>query len=172
MSPTTGYASCSTPGAPTGTSSTPSTPLKSDEPLKLYRPTHSWGMKLSQFKNQQGVVRIVTFRLPGSSEDDYYATQISRRPRDMLVLIGTGNRPEELAKANDLKLRFPDVRVAVHNELHIKAVSIAPRTLYVGSANFVNSSWADLTLGVRSVEAHDYFVDKICEPIWDRSVEL
>lgn len=69
--------------------------FKSNE-LKLYRRTHSWGMKLSQLPKQRGTVRIVTFRLPGSTTyDDYYETQIARRPSDMLVLIGSGGRRPE-----------------------------------------------------------------------------
>jgi len=142
--------------------------------LKLYKRSHTWGMKLSQLGKQTGTVRIVTFRLPGSPGlgDEYYATQISRRPSDMFVLIGTGGHPDELAKARALKKRFPDVRVAVHPELHIKAVAIAPTTLYVGSANFGNSSWADITLGVRSAEAHDYFVAETFDPLWSKAAEL
>lgn len=90
----------------------------------------------------------------------------------MFVLIGTGGHPNELPKATALKKTFPDVRVAVHSELHIKAVSIAPKTLYVGSANFGNSSWADITLGVRSAEAHDYFVAETFDPLWSKATEL
>lgn len=145
--------------------------FKSSE-LKLYRPTHSWGMKLSQLERQQGTVRIVTFRLPGSSVDDYYESQIARRPSDMYVLIGSGGHEQQLNRAQALKDRFPAVQVAVHSELHIKAVAIAPRTLYVGSANFGNSNWADLTLGVRSEEAHDYFVNEIFDPLWNTATVL
>ncbi|MGH8951945.1 MAG: hypothetical protein ACRDX9_11015 [Acidimicrobiia bacterium] len=146
--------------------------FKSSE-LKLYRPTHTWGMKLSQLHRQQATVRIVTFRLPGSATyDDYYETQIARRPSDMLVLIGTGGRPEELMKARELKDRFPEVRIAVHSELHVKAVAIGPKTLYVGLANFGSSSWADLTLGVRSIGAHDYFVGNIFDPLWREATEV
>lgn len=146
--------------------------FKSNE-LKLYKRTHTWGMKLSQLDRQTGTVRIVTFRLPGSHlPGDYYAEQIQRRPHDMFVLIGTGDRSDELAKARALKQRFPTVRVAVHSKLHVKAVSIAPKTLYVGSANFGDSNWADITLGVRSVEAHDYFVNETFDPLWNEANEL
>lgn len=144
--------------------------FKSNE-LKLYRPSHTWGMKLSQLDRQEGTVRIVTFRLPGMASDDYYATQIARRPSDMFVLIGSGDRTEEVSKARELKARFPEVRIALHSELHVKAVAIAPKTLYVGSANFGSSNWADLTLGVRSSEAHQYFVDKIFNPLWSEATE-
>ncbi len=141
--------------------------------LKLYKRTHTWGMKLSQLDRQTGTVRIVTFRLPGSrTTDDYYITQIKRRPHNMFVLIGTGGRSDELAKAKALKTRFPNVRVAVHSKLHVKAVSVAPKTLYVGSANFGDSNWADITLGIRSAEAHDYFVNETFNPLWEEANEL
>lgn len=145
--------------------------FKSNE-LKLYRPSHTWGMKLSQLDRQPGTVRIVTFRLPGKVTDDYYATQIARRPSDMFVLIGSGGRTEEFSKAQELKARFLEVRIALHSELHVKAVASAPKTVYVGSANFGSSSWADLTLGVRSVDAHQYFVDKIFNPLWSEATEI
>lgn len=140
--------------------------------LKLYRQTHTWGMKLSQLAQQTGTVRIVTYRLPGSQDDPYYETQIARRPRNMFVLIGVGDSESQVSRAKALKAQFPDVQVAVHPALHIKAISIEPKTLYVGSANFGNSSWADLTLGIRSAEAHDYFVKHIFDPLWTGSKEL
>ncbi len=145
--------------------------FKSGE-LKLYRRTHTWGMKLSQLDKQSGTVRIVTYRLPGGKGDPYYEAQIARRPMNMFVLIGVGDSDSQVEHAKRLKDRFPNVRVAVHNTLHIKAVSIEPKTLYVGSANFGNSSWSDLTLGVRSAEAHEYFVDSIFVPLWDEAAEL
>jgi len=146
----------------------------STKEAKLYHPSHTWGMKLNQLNRQKGTVRIVTYRLPGREGEGYYEQQIARRPSDMCVLIGIGGNgiKAQRERAQELKNTFPDVRVAVHSELHTKAVSIAPGTLYLGSANFGASDWADVTIGVRSSEAHDYFVEKIFEPLWAQANEL
>jgi hypothetical protein len=126
---------------------------------KVYDYSHSWGMKLSQLARQKGWVRIVTYSLPSL---DYIKQQFERRPFDIWLLANTQFRERAL----EIKQLFPKVEVALFDKIHAKVLSISPSTLYVGSANFGASHWYEMSIGVRSIEAHDHFVDQF-DRLWD-----
>lgn len=134
--------------------------------LKLYRNgEHTWAMKLSQLANQTGTVRIVTYSLPTLG---YVMDQILRRPHDIWMICNTKFKRE----AEMLKRKFPYVRIAIHERTHSKICMIAPATLYIGSANFGVSRWHETEIGVRSAEAHDWYVENSFTPLWAESIEI
>ncbi len=139
--------------------------FKSSE-IKLYRNGgHTWAMKLSQLPSQVGIVRIVTYSLPDLK---YACEQIGRRPKDMYVIC----HKKFADLAAQIKERYPNVRIAVHDEVHSKICLIAPKTLYVGSANFGVSGWHETEVGIRSSEAHDWYVTNSFEPLWRECKEV
>jgi hypothetical protein len=138
--------------------------FKSGE-LKLYRSSHSWGMKLSQLPRQSGAVYIMTYSLP---DMDYVKRQLGRRPENIHMICHS----KFIGRAQQIKDTFPAIRVAVYDATHSKVLAIEPRTLYITSTNFGDSHWHETTIGVRSAEAFRYFVGQIFTPLWDRCREL
>jgi hypothetical protein len=96
------------------------------------------------------MVYIVTYSLPDLS---YCETQLGRRPHDILLIC----HAKFTHKAMTLQERFPDIHVRVHLEVHGKLLLIAPDTVYLGSTNFGDSGWEEFTVGIRSVEAVQFY---------------
>lgn len=133
--------------------------------LKLYRPSHTYAMKIGMIWHQRGMLRILTYSLPNV---DYVRTQLGRRPVDILLLAHEKFR----SRALELKAAFPDIRIALSETMHSKVVAIEPKTLYIGSANFGSSGWHETVIGVRSKEAHDYFISHIFHDAWQQAQEV
>lgn len=134
--------------------------------IKLYKDgAHTWAMKLSQLAKQSGRVRIVTYSLP---DIDYAKKQIGRRPRDLFIVCHEKFKDQ----AEQLKRAFPDVQIAVNERVHSKVCLIAPETVYIGSANFGLSRYHETEVGIRSEEAHDWYVENSFNPLWDSSKKI
>ena len=131
---------------------------------KLYFAGSTWGMKLSQLNRQSGVVRIVTYSLPDMA---YVKQQFERRPYDIWIICHT----KFIDRAETLKRTFPDVRIAVRNDVHAKVLLIEPSTLYVTSANFGASHWIESGIGIHSKPAHDSALATF-ENVWSGSREI
>lgn len=140
--------------------------FKSSE-IKLYRPSHSYGMKISQIHRQSGIMRILTYSLPLI---EYVERQIGRRPFGIEIIC----HQKFVDRAKRIKRTFPRVDVAVLDTMHSKVIAIEPKTLYIGSENFGDSGWFETCIGIRSKEAHDYFVANIFDKAWEiaRIVDL
>lgn len=138
--------------------------FKSSE-LKLFLTSHTYGMKLSQLWKQSGVVRIMSYSLP---DIDYVRTQVGRRPYNIMLL----GHSKFYGKAIALRCAFPDIDIRLTDTMHSKVLAIEPRTLYIGSANFGNSGWHETMIGVRSEDAHDYFVSEIWDCAWSGAVSV
>jgi phosphatidylserine/phosphatidylglycerophosphate/cardiolipin synthase-like enzyme len=132
--------------------------------VKIYAHTHSWGMKLSQLHRQTGTVRIITYSLPDIA---YIQAQFNRRPYDIFLLCHS----KFLARAREVQYVYPRIAVAVHDRIHAKALLISPETCYFGSANFGESHWHEVEVGVRSREAHDMYV-QVFETLWGQATVL
>jgi hypothetical protein len=135
--------------------------FKSSE-LKLYAPSHSYGMKISQIWRQTGVMRIMTYSLPSV---DYVHKQIGRRPYDIWVLCHEKFR----SRAQAIKNKFPGISICTLDNIHSKVILIEPKTLYIGSENFGHSGWIETCIGVRSAQAHDWFFDNVFKDAWARA---
>ncbi|MEA3200084.1 MAG: hypothetical protein QOE90_1512 [Thermoplasmata archaeon] len=137
---------------------------------KLYGPTHTWAMKLSQLHRQVGVCRIVTYSLPAL---DYAREQFGRRPFGISLVCNE----KFLNQAREIKRTFPRIEIRTHPRVHSKILLIEPGTVYVSSANFGRSmsgikAWHETTLGVRSTAAHDWYVQTSFDPLWKESNDV
>jgi phosphatidylserine/phosphatidylglycerophosphate/cardiolipin synthase-like enzyme len=131
---------------------------------KLSLGASTWATRLSQLNRQSGVVRLLTYSLPSMS---YVTRQFSRRPKDIWVICHSKFE----GRALELKSAFPDIRIAVHDSLHAKVLTIEPATVWLGSANFGDSGWVEVMAGIRSKPAHDHCVENF-DQIWAQSREL
>lgn len=131
---------------------------------KLFVPGHTWGMKLSQLAKQAGRVRILTYSLP---DREYIARQLGRRPNNIALICHTRFRD----RAVTLKYDFPGIDVALSDTMHAKLLLIEPATVYVGSANFGESDWTEVCIGVRSRPGHDWYADMF-DRLWQKSEVL
>jgi len=129
---------------------------------KLYGPSHTWAMKLSQLNRQSGIVRIITYSLP---DLDYTVNLLGKRPNDIFLICHS----KFSDKANLLVSALPGIKVAVRNDIHTKILLLEPSTIYITSANFGQSGWHETTMGVRSTEAHAWYVANVFNPLWDSS---
>lgn len=139
--------------------------FKSSEVKLYYSGSHTWAMKLSQLAGQAGVVRIVTYSLP---DMDYVKKQFRRRPHDIWLICHSKFRKGAI----EIKRAFPKIKVAVKDDVHSKVLLIEPKTVYVTSANFGLSKWHETTIGVRSQEAHDAYVENSFDKLWKQSEEI
>lgn len=139
--------------------------FKSNE-IKLFaNGQHTWNMKLSQLARTKGTVRIVTYSLP---EIEYVTDLFSKRPEDIYLVCHT--KFED--KATIIKRMFPLISIAVNAEVHSKVCLISPSTVYVGSANFGRSHWHETIVGIRSSDAHDWYLHHSFFPLWDKSTKV
>lgn len=129
--------------------------------VKLFKPSHSWGMKLSQLPRQAGRVRIMTYSLPDRS---YIIEQFNRRPNNIAILCHAKFRE----RAIELKALFPDIDVAVSESVHAKLLLIEPGTIYVTSANFGESHWSEVGVGIRSEAGHKWYAEMF-DDLWKKS---
>jgi hypothetical protein len=132
--------------------------------LKLFKPSHSWGMKLSQLGRQSGPVHILTYSFP---DVGYIEDQFGRRPCDVWLVGHERFR----AQATQLKRAHPQLRIATLRDMHSKVVLIAPATAYIGSSNFGRSTWHETTIGIRSSQAHDWLLRQFVV-LWQRADEV
>lgn len=132
--------------------------------VKLFMPSHSWGMKLSQLPKQAGRVRILTYSLPDRS---YVAEQLGRRPSNIALICHEKFRDRAVA----IKREFPGIEIAVSDCLHAKLLLIEPATVYVTSANFGESDWTEVGVGVRSKPGHDWYAEMF-DRLWLTAMEV
>jgi hypothetical protein len=133
--------------------------------VKLYVSSHSWGMKLSQLGKQNGTVRIITYSLP---DLDYIKEQFARRPENIWIIA----HDKFTDRAKSIKELYPAIRVSVRPDVHAKLLMIEPATIYVTSANFGNSHWKEIGVGVRSAEGHKWYLDQMFNPLWQTATEV
>jgi phosphatidylserine/phosphatidylglycerophosphate/cardiolipin synthase-like enzyme len=124
----------------------------------------TWAMKLSQLHRQEGAVHIATYSLPRL---DYVKEQFARRPQDIFLLANE----RFYEQAREIKRAFPGIRVATHPAMHMKLLLIAPQTVYVTSANFGSSGWAEMGIGMHSPTAYQYTLEEF-QRAWGRSTEV
>lgn len=133
--------------------------------IKLHYSTSTWAMKLSQINRFGGAIRIITYSLP---DMEYVKAQFSRRPHDIFLIAHS----KFSSRARSIKAMFPDIRVAVHKEVHSKVLLIEPHTIYISSANFGHSDWHESFIGLHSKEAHDWYWHHEFDGLWKESREI
>lgn len=133
--------------------------------IKLMSLSSTWGTRLSKLSLQTGAVRIITYSLP---DMDYVVTQLGRRPRNIFIVAHS----KFIGRAQQIKKRFPDIELALKDNVHSKVLLIQPSTIYISSANFGDRGWHESTIGLHSVEAHDWYLNSMFQPLWDTSTKL
>ena len=110
----------------------------------------TWAVRLSQLAKVKSNVYISTFSLP----DLPYAQKIlEKRPRDIFIIAHS----MFYAKALAMKDAFPDIRIALRDNIHAKMVLTEPETVWLSSANFGRSGWIEHGIGMHSPEAFDFY---------------
>ena len=110
----------------------------------------TWATRLSQLAKVKGNVYISTFSLP----DLPYAEKIlEKRPRDIFIIAHSMFH----AKALGIKDAFPDIRIALRDDIHAKVVLAEPETVWLSSANFGKSGWIEHGIGMHSPEAFEFY---------------
>ena len=116
----------------------------------------TWAVKLSQLAKVKGSVYISTFSLP----DLPYAQKIlEKRPRDIFIVAHS----IFYAKALAMKDAFPDIRIALRDNIHAKMVLAEPETVWLSSANFGKSGWIEHGIGMHSPEAFEFYKNAFTE---------
>ncbi len=131
--------------------------------IKLSFAASTWAMKLSQLPRQKGVCRIITYSLPDMS---YVRTQFERRPYDIWLVANAKFQ----RRAEEIKRAFPDIRVALHPEVHTKLLLIEPGTIWLSSANFGSSGWHEMGIGLHHSAAHNE-ARKEFDRLWVECIE-
>ena len=139
--------------------------FRSSEIKLYYSGAHTWAMKLSQLARQTGTVRIITYSLP---DMDYVKEQFDRRPNGVWLICNSKFK----SRASEIKRVYPEIKIAFKDDVHSKVLLIEPKTVYITSANFGLSGWHETTIGVRSKEAHDSYVEHSFNKLWKQSKEV
>ena len=126
---------------------------------KISGPATTWGTKLSQLARMPGQVRIMTYSLP---RPDYAKQQLGRRSSGVQLIAHS--KFEEAAR--QIKLALPYLEIRVGADVHSKVVLIEPWTIWVTSANFGSSKWHETAIGMKSEEAHNWYVEHMWTPLW------
>ena len=133
--------------------------------IKLSTPTSTWATRISQLARVPGLARIITYSLPNI---EYVRMQLARR-RNNIWMIANSKFERE---AQALKREFPDVRIRVAANAHSKVLLVEPHTIWISSANFGDSGWHDTTIGLHSIQAHDWYVETMFNPLWASGREV
>lgn len=126
---------------------------------------HTYKMKLGALSKSETTIRILTYSLP---DLPYVVELFQKRPHDIYIICHEKFKD----KAKQIKQEFPSIRVAFNSRIHSKLLLRSPDTIYLGSANFGVSKWHESEVGIRSKEAHDEFLRKSFEPLWEESIEI
>ena len=132
--------------------------------IKIFSSKSTWATKLSQIGKIKGVVTITTYSLPDIS----YARRILNKKSKNVYLIA---HLKFHKKAMELKEEYPNLRIALNNEIHAKTITIEPITTYFTSANFGKSTWYESSIGLHSKEVHDITQQRF-KYLWHASDEI
>lgn len=134
--------------------------------MKIMAGASTWATRLSNLSQQRGEVHII---MSAITDVAYVQAQIARRPTDISLLIGRSGEGE----AKIIAGMFNDILVGIAaEEIRVNAIAIAPNTLFISSEPFGRGKSIDVTLGIRSKAAHDWFLENIFTPTWEKAKKL
>jgi len=125
----------------------------------------TWNTRLSQLARIAGPVYVMTGELP---DLDFITRIISKRPRDIYIIANT----VALFEAQQLKSRFPMVRIALHPKTNAKIVLVAPETVWLSSADFGRTDKIESAIGLHSPIAYKRAQESLFDAIWKEATEL
>jgi hypothetical protein len=125
----------------------------------------SWGRRLSHIARVAGPILILTGSLP---DPDYISQTLGKRPRDIFIVANADAHKE----ARVLKLRFPDVRIALHRNTNAKVVLVAPDTVWVSSADFGKTTQIESAIGLHSSRVFERTRESLFNKVWEEASEI
>lgn len=125
----------------------------------------TWSTRLSQLGRVVGPVYVMTKTLP---DLDYIAGIIGKRPSDIFIIANSC----ALREAQQLKVRFPMVRIAHHPETNVKVVLVAPKTVWVSSEDFGRTDQLQSGVGLHSALVFQKTKESVFDKLWEKAVEV
>ena len=135
------------------------------EDAKMSICASTWNARLSQIARVTGPILILTGSLP---DPEYISQTLGKRPRDIFIIANTDAQRE----AGLLKLRFPDVRIALHRNNNAKVVLVAPDTVWVSSADFGKTTRIESAVGLHSSIVFKKTQESLFNRIWAEAAEI
>lgn len=135
------------------------------EDAKMSICTSTWNKRLSQIARVTGPILIMTGSLP---DPEYISQTLGKRPRDIFIIANADAQKE----ARALKLRFPEIRVALHHNNNAKVVLVAPDTVWVSSADFGKTTRIESTIGLHSSAVFNKTRESLFSRIWAEATEI
>lgn len=135
------------------------------EDAKMSICASTWNKRLSQIARVIGPVLIMTGSLP---DPEYISHTLGKRPRDIFIIANTDAQKE----ARMLKLRFPDVRMALHRNNNAKVVLVAPDTVWVSSADFGKTTRIESAVGLHSSVVFKKTRESLFNRVWAEATEI
>lgn len=135
------------------------------EDAKMSICASTWNTRLSQIARVIGPVLIMTGSLP---DPDYISQTLGKRPRDIFIIANLHAQRE----ARMLKLRFPEVRIALHPKNNAKVVLVAPDTVWVSSADFGRTAQIESAVGLHSSAVFAKTRETFFDRIWAEAIEI
>ncbi|BEP62310.1 hypothetical protein GmRootV213_28640 [Variovorax sp. V213] len=71
-----------------------------------------------------------------------------------------------------LKLRFPEVRIALHRNNNAKVVLVAPDTVWVSSADFGKTTQIESAVGLHSSAVFKRTRESFFNRVWAEATEI
>lgn len=125
-----------------------------DAKLMTTETCSTWNTRLSQIGKSGSQVIICTYSLP---DVDYICRILDKRSRNVTLIVNDKFR----SRAEELKRRYPALKIHTRPDVHAKIVLIEPETVWLSSANFGKSGWFENTIGIHSKAAYDFYLDQI-----------
>lgn len=125
----------------------------------------TWNTRLSQIARVIGPILIMTGSLP---DPEYISQTLGKRPRDIFIIANVDAQRE----ARRLKLRFPEVRIALHRNNNAKVVLVAPDTVWVSSADFGETTQIESTVGLHSSTVFKRTRESLFNRVWAEATEI
>lgn len=109
-----------------------------------------WADILTQINTIEGNICIATYSLPDVS----FAKKIlAKRPCDIHIIAHS----KFFDKAYELKETFPEIHIAVRDDIHAKFALIEPDIVWLSSANFGKSDWLEHAVTIHSQKLFEPF---------------
>ena len=99
-------------------------------------------------------VIICTYSLPNIK----VVHQILDKRSDNVILI-MNSKFENTAE--QLRKRYPDLKVITRDDVHAKIVLAEPSTVWISSANFGDSGWFEGTIGMHSRAVYEFYLEQL-----------
>jgi len=135
------------------------------EDAKMFISASTWNTRLSQIARVVGPILIMTGSLP---DPEYISRTLGKRPRDIFIIANAAAQRE----ARMLKLRFPEVRIALHPNNNARVVLVAPDTVWVSSADFGKTTRIESAIGLHSGIVFKKTRESLFNRVWAEAIEI